>query len=91
MYFRSSLYFNYTWLYDDIVNGPILYNEQIELNADDAVFEANDKNWNVYFELNIDNPAIEAAEEFEYRYENAQWEMEHELEEKFGFGGIIAT
>ena len=92
MYFRSSLFFRHTWLFDDVVNGPILYNEQIEEDTYEEVWEAENKHWDVYCALDLDSSlVIETAEEFEYRYEDAQWVMEYELEEKFGFGGIIAT
>lgn len=87
MYFSSEMLFNARWLFDDPVNGPIMYNEQIEEDAWDAVWEAGEKHWNAYGRLY--NPVVELADEFESEYEYAQWRMEFKAEEKFGFGAAI--
>ena len=89
MYFFRSQMFRPTWLYDESVNGPVCYNEQIEEDADDAVWDASDKHRNVYFTL--ENLVMEAGDELVYDHEDAQWEMEYDIEDKWGFGEVART
>jgi hypothetical protein len=71
--------FKATWLYDDLVNGPSFYNQQIEEDLDDNVWEASNKNWDVYFTL--ENPITE--DEFCWDYDIDQWRMEQDIQDRW--------
>ena len=89
MYIQRSQMFRPTWLYNDRVNGPACYNEQIEEDTDDAVWDAGDKHWNVYFTL--ENLVMEAGDELVYAHEDAEWDIKYTISNKWTFGEEVQT
>lgn len=89
MYVRIRDLFRGSWLYDTPVSGPSFFNERIVEDAEENEWEAADVHWNVYFQL--DNPVTEAGENLHWNHMLEEWEMEENLEEKWGFGYVLKS